>query len=134
MPSRVLLTRAGNAPSNNIARSLRTGSRRTFIVGCHDDQFILKNSVADKNYLAPPSAHPKWLATLLRILELESIDVIIPTVDADVIALSLARKRLQSYLFLPRASLLETCQDKYRLISFIRANGLQAPGTCVVEH
>ena len=38
------------------ASGLRAGTAALTIVGCHDDQFILKNSSADRNYLVPPRA------------------------------------------------------------------------------
>ena len=81
MTARVLVTSAGNAPSNNLVRSLRAGPEPVFIAGCHDDQFVLKNSAADKNYLIPPVGHARWAHTLRHILEAEGIQVIIPTVD-----------------------------------------------------
>jgi carbamoyl-phosphate synthase large subunit len=127
------LTSAGNAPSNNIARSLRANRGSVFLVGCHDDQFVLKNSTADKKYLIPPAGHPKWLSALRHILKAEAIHLIIPTVDSDVIVLSNARERLHRYLFLPSASMLKICQDKYRLIALLRNHGLKAPATYPVE-
>jgi hypothetical protein len=54
----VLVTSAGSGASGNLVRSLRAGCAGLTIVGCHDDQFILKNSTADRNYLVPPLAHP----------------------------------------------------------------------------
>ena len=118
MAARLLLTNAGNAPSNNVARSLRAGAESVSIIGCNDDQFILKKSDADRNYLVPHASHPKWLDALRRIVETERIDLIIPTTDIGVDNLSRVRKRLAEHLFLPRASVLEICGDKYRL-SFI---------------
>jgi Prephenate dehydrogenase len=58
--ARLLFTNAGNAPSNNLARSLRAGAEPVFIVGCNDDQFALKKSDADRNYVIPPADHPEW--------------------------------------------------------------------------
>ncbi len=112
MVARVLLTSAGNAPSNNLVRSLRAGSEPVFIVGCHNDQFVLKNSRADKNFLIPPIVHPRWACAIRHILEVEAIQVIIPTIDADVTVLSQERKWLARFLLLPSASLIDTCQDK----------------------
>jgi carbamoyl-phosphate synthase large subunit len=133
MIARVLLTSAGNAPSNNTARSLRAGSASVFIVGCNSDQFVLKKSAADRNYVIPPAGHPRWVRSLQHIVETEAIQLILPTVDDDVAALSRARKRLDRQLFLPGAALLETCQDKYRLIVHLRDHGIAAPATLPVE-
>jgi carbamoyl-phosphate synthase large subunit len=133
MTARVLLTSAGNAPSNNLARSLRAGSTPVFIAGCNSDQFALKKSAADRNYVIPPAGHPHWVRSLRRIVDAEAIQLILPTVDADVADLSRARRQLQRQLFLPNAALLETCQDKYALIKHLRAHGIDAPETFPVD-
>ena len=77
MTARVLVTSAGNAPGNNLVRSFRAGPEPVFIAGCHDDQFVLKNSTADKNYLTLPVGHPQWARALGYILEAEEGQVII---------------------------------------------------------
>jgi glutathione synthase/RimK-type ligase-like ATP-grasp enzyme len=133
MTARVLVTSAGKGPSNNVARSLRAAPEPVFVVGCHDDQFILKNSAADRNYLVPPPGHPQWVRALQHVLEAERVQLILPTVDEDVIALSQARERLRPYLFLPSTSVLETCKDKHRLNALLSDHGVNVPATLPVE-
>ena len=41
-----------------------------FIVGYHTDRFILKKSPADRNYVMPPTTHPRFADTLRRIVKL----------------------------------------------------------------
>ena len=133
MTTRLLVTNAGSAASNNLVRSLRAGDASVFILGCHDDQFVLKNSQADRNYLTPPSGHREWLRSLLRILRTERIDLLIPTTDADVATVSRVRRALQGRLLLPRPAAVQLCQDKYRLIARLRARGIPAPATYPVR-
>ncbi|HJR00507.1 MAG TPA: hypothetical protein VKA83_02635, partial [Methylomirabilota bacterium] len=87
MNVRLLVTSAGSGASGNLVRSLRAGNASVGIVGCHDDQFILKNSTADRNYLVPPASHPTWGRSLRRIVDAERIDLVIPASDPDVAAL-----------------------------------------------
>lgn len=129
MNARLLVTSAGSGASGNLVRSLRAGNGSLTIVGCHDDQFILKNSTADRNYLVPPLSHPTWARAVRRIVAAEKIDLVIPTSDPDVAALSRARGPLASRLFLPRAATVERCGDKYRLTEWLRARGVPAPRT-----
>lgn len=129
MTTGVLLTNAGSGASNNLMRSLRAGDASLSIVGCHDDQFVLKNSQAERNYLVPPSGHPRWGPALRRILTAEKIHLLIPTTDPDVTAVSRVRSRLRGHVFLPRPAVIELCADKYRLISSLRAKGVAAPAT-----
>jgi biotin carboxylase len=133
MAARLLLTNAGNSASNNIARSLRGATEAVFIVGCNDDRFVLNISAADKNYLVPPVGHPQWIRALQHVLETEALQLIIPTVDADVAALSHARNRLGQWLFLPSAALIERCQDKYLLAAFLKGHGVDVPATSPVK-
>ena len=133
MAARLLFTSAGNGSSNNLARSMRAGANAPFIVGCNDDQFALKKSDADRNYVIPPADHPEWSAVLRWIIKTERLQLIIPTVDSDVANLSRARKDLGEYLFLANESVLGVCRDKYRLISLLRRNGIDAPETYPVR-
>jgi carbamoylphosphate synthase large subunit len=133
LAARLLFTNAGNAPSNNLARSLRIGDEPVFIVGCNDDQFALKRSDADRNYVVPPADHPEWVEVLRWIIETEELDLIFPTVDSDVHSLSRERKHLDQHLFLPSARVVEICRDKYRLIALLRRNGIDAPASHPVK-
>jgi len=125
----LLVTSAGSGASGNLMRSLRAGTPSLTIVGCHDDQFILKNSAADRNYLVPSSSQPAWARALRRIVDAERIDLVMPTSDGDVAALSRARTRLRDRLFLPRATTVDLCGDKYRLTERLRAHRVGAPVT-----
>lgn len=133
MAARLLFTSAGNGSSNNLVRSMRAGAGPSFIVGCNDDQFALKKSDADRNYLVPPADHPEWSEVLRWIMKTERLHLIIPTVDSDVESLSRARKTLGEYLFLPSEAVLGVSRDKYRLVSLLRRNGIDAPETYPVR-
>ncbi len=129
MAARLLIMSAGTGASNNLVRSLGAGDPSLVVLGCHEDRFILKRSSADGNYLIPSSRHPKWAAALRHIIRTEKIDLLIPTTDADVQAVSRARSKLRDWLFLPRQKVIKLCQDKYRLAAFLRAKRLRAPVT-----
>jgi carbamoyl-phosphate synthase large subunit len=132
MSARLLLTGAGLAGSNNLIRSLGAGDPSLFIIGCHDDRFVLKRSSADRKYLVPPRRSAGWLPALRRIIRAEEIDLVIPTTDADVIAVSRHRARLGNRVFLPRPRVIDLCQDKYHLTAFLRRRGIPAPATYAV--
>ena len=133
MAERLLVTSAGTGPSNNLIRSLRAGHPSVGIIGCHDDPFILTSSAADRRYLIP-SVGPAWARALRRVARAEGVDLVIPSTDADTLALSRMRADLARYLFLPRPSLVELCADKYRLARRLRSLGLPAPATARVRH
>ena len=94
MSARLLVTGAGTGPGNNVITSLRRGDPSLVVVGCHDDRFSIKKSVAEPNYLIPSAAHPSFIRALARIVAAEKIDLLIPTSDADVRAVSRHRTRI----------------------------------------
>jgi carbamoylphosphate synthase large subunit len=130
---RLLIPSAGSGPSNNLIRSLTAGDSSFFIVGCHDDRFVLKKSLADRNYLIPASSQPGFRRALQRIIKTERIDLAIPDSDHDVRTFSALRGHLTCRTFLPSKRVIELCQDKYKLTMFLRRRGLPAPRTYPVR-
>ena len=128
-PRRVLIIGAGGGPANNLIRSLKLGDPSVFVAGCHANRFALKQSPADRNYLVPPTARPDFLKSLCRVIESERIGLVVPNTDADVSAVSRLRAAIPCRVFLPSDDMIEICQDKYRLTTFLRARGVPAPLT-----
>ena len=133
MVTRLLITGAGSGPSNNLIRSLKAGDPSLFVGGCHSDRFILKKSAADRNFLVHPATHRAFFRDVDRVLTRVGVDLLIPTTDVEVRALSRARRRLRCRVFLPPRPVIELCQDKYRLSRFLRGRGVAAPLTYAVS-
>jgi carbamoyl-phosphate synthase large subunit len=129
--ARLLVLDAGSAAGNNLIRSLKAGDPSLVIVGCNDSRFILKKSAADRNCLLPVSSQDNP-AALRRIVKSERIDLIFPTNDTDVLAVAELRNKLACRTFLPRTSVIERCQDKYALTTFLRRRGIPAPLTYAI--
>jgi carbamoyl-phosphate synthase large subunit len=128
LDARVLVLDAGGAAGNNVLRSLNAGAPSLRLVGCSESRFFLKKSIADRNHLLPISPQDHG-AALRRIVKAQRIDLVIPTSDMDVLALSRLRGRLGCRTFLPRHSVIARCQDKYSLTTFLRRRGIPAPLT-----
>jgi carbamoyl-phosphate synthase large subunit len=133
MGTRVLVTGAGSGLGNNLMRSLRAADASLVVVGCHDDRFELKKSDADRQYLLPPPGHRTFLDRFGRLLQRERVDVVVPTSDRDVRALSRHRRRLGRRLFLPSARVIALGHDKYVLAERLRAHGVPTPETRAVH-
>lgn len=133
MKGRLLVTGAGMGPAENLIRSLRAGEPSLVIAGCHDDRFALRASAADAKYLMPARPHRDYLRVLRRLVEREKIDLVVPTSDADVRRLARARRAFGRRLFLPRTPVIELCQDKYALTTFLRRRGVPVPRTHLVR-
>jgi carbamoyl-phosphate synthase large subunit len=134
MARRLLVPSAGSGPSNNLIRSLKAGDPSCRIVGCHDDRFVVRKSLADRNYLVPPPHKREFAGALCRIIETEKVDLVIPNSEADVTIISDLRERLPCRTFLPRRAVIRRCQDKYELTAFLRRAGLPVPLTCRVTN
>ncbi|MEO7726785.1 MAG: hypothetical protein ABIS45_05985 [Burkholderiales bacterium] len=134
MAGRLLILKAGFASNNNLIRSLMAGDSSLHIVGCHEDQFILKKSCAARNYLIPASAESELPHVLNRIIKNECIDLVIPNSDADVGTISSLRDALSCRVFLPRKEIIKLCQDKYALTTFLRRRGIPVPLTYRVNN
>lgn len=127
--TRVLVTRAGSGAATNLIRGLRRGIKSVFVVGSHDDPFVLKKSTADRNYLILPTTDPRYLASLSRVVEREAPDLIIPVSDTDIEAISTMRRRIPARVFVPQLKTLALCGDKLRLAAHLRRQHVPAPAS-----
>jgi carbamoyl-phosphate synthase large subunit len=130
---RALITGAGTGSSGNLIRALRAMTPAPHIVGLNDDRFLLKLSLADRNYLCPAPTSDEFVNAILEIIGREQINVVMPTDDSTVKSLSDGRDRFPIELFLPRQETIELCQDKYALSVFLRRRNIPAPLTYAVR-
>jgi hypothetical protein len=130
---RALITGAGSGSSGNLIRALRAMRPKPDIVGVNGDRFTLKQSLADRNYLCPVPESGEFVNSILEIISREQINVIMPTDDNAVKALSDGRGRLPIELLLPRRKTIDLCQDKYALNVFLRQRDIPAPLTYEVR-
>lgn len=129
MQYRLLITGAGSGEGNNLIRSLGAAGDDFFIVGCHPDHFVLKKSLASRNYVTATANHAEYADRLRAVIEKEAIDLLIPTSDHDTRRVSDLRDELPCRLFLPRHDVIDLCQDKYRLTTRLRRHRIAAPRT-----
>jgi hypothetical protein len=130
---RALITGAGTGSSGNVIRALQATSLKPHIVGTNEDRFVLKLSCASRNYLCPEPGSDTYVSALLEIIRQERINVLLPTDDNVVKALSDARDRFPIELLLPRRDTIDLCQDKYALNVFLRRQGVPAPRTYEIK-
>jgi carbamoyl-phosphate synthase large subunit len=126
---RVLIIGAGTGSSGNLVRALQIMAPKPHIVGVNEDRFVLKLSLADRNYLSPEPGSDEYVNAIREIVKRERINVIMPTDDTAVKALSDGRDQLPIELLLPRPDTIDLCQDKYALNVFLRERAVPAPRT-----
>lgn len=126
---RLLVMGAGSAAAENLIHSLRSAEPSLVLVGGNEDRFVLKHSSADARYVVPaPKAHD-FIRRVRGLVRAERVDLVIPTADQHVQALSAGRRLLPGKVFLPPHPVVELCRDKYALTAALRRRGLPAPAT-----
>ena len=129
MAPRVLVMGAGSAGAENLIRSLRRADSALALLGCNDDRFIVRHSAADELALVPTPDHPGFVPMLRRLVTEWRVDLVVPTIDRHVQALSDARRDLRGVVFLPSARAVALCRDKLRLTTTLRRHGVPVPET-----
>jgi carbamoyl-phosphate synthase large subunit len=129
----VLVTGAGTGSSGNVMRALRGMTPQPYIVGVNHDRFTLEKSLADRNYRCPPYTAREFVPVAIEIAARERIDVLMPTDDDAVKALSDHRRQFSISLLLPRRATIELCRDKHRLAVLLRRRGVPAPRSWEVK-
>lgn len=124
MGARVLVMGAGSGASNNLVASLKSADPGSTMIGCHGDPFVLKKSLADRNYLLQRADSAPELA---RIATAEAVDVIVPTGDGDVLLLSEHREVFGARAYLPTKEAISLCQDKCELAAVLSRRGVPVP-------
>jgi predicted ATP-grasp superfamily ATP-dependent carboligase len=130
---RILVMGAGSAGAENLVRSLRGAEPSLALLGCNDDRFVLRHSALEQRFVVPPTGSRHFEPALRRLIRAAGIDLVIPTIDRHVCALSDARPGLRGKIFLPSARVIALCGDKYRLITALRRHGVPAPTTYPVR-
>src|SRR5262249_61648252 len=115
--------------SPNRLRSIQAGAPELVAVGCHSDRFVLRMWTGGPRYLTPPVGHPTYASALARIVKKERVELLVPTTDGEVAAVSEHRDRLRGRHFLPARDVIRTCGDKLALTRRLRAAGGAPPET-----
>jgi hypothetical protein len=127
--ARVLVMGAGSAAAENLISGLRAAEPLLVLLGSNEDRFVLKHSSAETKYLVPPPSARDFTPRIRGLVNREQIDLVVPTADQHVLALSAGRRQLRGKVFLPSRAIVELCQDKFRLNAALQRHGLPAPAT-----
>jgi len=127
------------APGMGIVRALRlSGDRDLRIVGMDYSPFSdgLFSGSLDKAYVIPhPRRRRRFLERLKEINKVEKIDVIIPSLDEEVVLLSEMRDSIESLgirCLIPESRCVSRVRDKASQIEFMRESGIPHPKSMIV--
>jgi carbamoyl-phosphate synthase large subunit len=86
---------------------------------------------ADKHFQIPRIDHPDYISDLIRISKQESISLIIPTIDTELIILSKNKhkieKETQAKVLISSEQVIDICRDKIKTSEYLNAQGFKVP-------
>ena len=124
---RILVTGAGGAAAANFVHSLRLAPEPFYVVGTDTSAFHLELAPVDARYLLPPAEDPGYLDELNAVVAAETVDVVHPQPEQEVLFLARERERVRAATFLPRAETVAICQDKATFAARMAEAGLPTP-------
>lgn len=125
---RILVTGAGGSAGNNVCWSLRVSKEGMGLVlsGTDADKTSIElNGWIDYSYELPPAKSQRYLSRLNEVIRKERVELVFPQPDPEVGRLSKDRKRVKAKMFLPDASTVNVCQDKYAALLRWSRKGLR---------
>jgi len=130
---RILVTGAGGTPSTNFVRSLRSALECFHLVGVDANKYYLQRAETDEKYLVPSAEEDDYIPILNSIIDETRAEFIHAQPDYEVYAVSKNRSRLHAETFLPKHSVIEVCQNKFKSNRFWEEAGLKVPKAIKID-
>jgi len=129
----VLVTGAGGTGGVATIQTL-TQTTEFRVIGVDMNPKAVGLYVADEGLVVPPATADDWVESLQDILLEYDVDAVLPLIDEEVEQIAGLRATCPDTAFVaPEASFVETCLDKYRLMSALDSAGINIPNTWSVE-
>lgn len=129
----VLVTGAGGTGGMASIKTLQRTTDFT-VVGADMNPKAVGLYAADDAVVVPPATDEKWVEQMGDHVAARGVDVVIPLIDEEVAQVADLRAASPDTAFVaPRAQFVETCLDKYRLMTELDTAGVTVPETWTVE-
>ena len=132
MPERVLITGAGGPSGISILRAMEDEPVEMLAADIDPYAAGLYLVAADRRFLLPRGDDPRFASDLLARCSREGIDVVVPTVDTELLPLARMRTQFEAQLVLASEATLAVCLDKWELAQRC-AGRVRVPWTVVVD-
>ena len=125
---RVMFTGGGGPGSEALWHLL--GERYEMHFADADRDRIDPSIPAARRHAVPPAGDAAFVGELNALCRGEGIDLLVPSVDEELLALALARRELApARLLLPSSEYVATMLDKWTMASVLSSLGIQVPAT-----
>ena len=137
-PLRVLLTCIGRRVS--LVQCFRDAARgprlKVELIGTDTTHLSAALQCCDVQCQVYPTDHPGYIRQLIRLVEKYGVDLIVPTVDLDLLLLAQARDRFEQLgcrVLVSPEECIQICQDKRKTYRFLTKHGFGCPVTASVS-
>lgn len=131
--AKVLVTGAGALLGQGIIRSIRAAARPYAIVGVDPEPLSAGLYWCDAAYRGPMARDPRFVETILRIIEAETPDVLIPGTDLELALLAANRAMIEQRtgckILVASPEAVAIADDKAKTSAFLAANDFPFPPT-----
>jgi carbamoyl-phosphate synthase large subunit len=135
MPFTVMRTAAGASVAPFTIQQLRSVPD-VRVIAVDIDRYASGFHFADAAYVVPRVGSPGFLERMLEICERESVDLLFPDLDEELVLLAEARERFHAVgtrVLVSASSALAVCTDKFRTHQFFVANEIPSPHSVLPE-
>ena len=127
----ILLTGAGGSGTIYIIKSLIKKYR---IIATDMNKYAAGLYFADKGYILPSCTDQKYLKKLDQIIKKERVDVVIPLIDEELLAIRrYYQNKKNPKVLLPKEDFIELCLNKWKLMNALRRAGIPCPETYLLK-
>lgn len=113
MVKRILVTGIGGNVAHGVLRNILNLKIKAFLVGIDVKKVSAGNHLCDKVYQVPFSSSADYIPAIIKICKKDSIDLIIPTTDAEVYYLAKVKEKLPT-IAASDAEIAHTFLNKYK--------------------
>ena len=114
----VLVTGVGGNVGQGIIRNIRATSYNIKVIGCNVKLFSAGNHLCDSFYKVSYAQESNYLEQMIRIIEIESVDLIIPSTDAEIYILAKNRDIILTDVAVSAKETAYIFYDKYKTSLF----------------
>ncbi|MBD3215957.1 MAG: ATP-grasp domain-containing protein [Candidatus Lokiarchaeota archaeon] len=127
---KVLVTGAGGPAGMGVIKSLKLSDLDINILGADMDKYAPGLYISDKSFIIPAADNEKFSEKILEICDLEDVDIIIPTVDQEVVIFSKFMDRLNKIhvkIMIPNLQNILNCINKWKTYNICKKERLDVP-------
>lgn len=118
----ILLSGAGGASAIGAIKSLRMSDPTVKIIATDSNPLSAGFHLADRLYVVSPSNDKMFMTDIYNIIEVENVDLIMPTSGHDILPLSANKSKLEEMgvtCFFSDYSVVRVCDSKYKFYNMI---------------